>query len=51
MEPRAENSQPNGALANTGATVGVIAGAGALLAAAGGFLLWRRHRATADSAE
>ncbi|WP_307579259.1 choice-of-anchor I family protein [Paeniglutamicibacter psychrophenolicus] len=50
-EPEAAAPQPNGDLANTGATVGVIAGAGALLAAAGGFLLWRRHRATVDSAK
>lgn len=35
---------PGGSLASTGATVGVIAGAGALLAAVGGFLLWRRSR-------
>ncbi|EMR00544.1 choice-of-anchor I family protein [Paeniglutamicibacter gangotriensis] len=43
-EPEAAAPQPNGSLANTGATVGVIAGVGALLAAAGGLLLWRRHR-------
>ena len=50
VAPNDENGQktpapekvPGGSLASTGATVGVIAGAGALLAAVGGFLLWRR---------
>ncbi|MFI8410878.1 choice-of-anchor I family protein [Paeniglutamicibacter gangotriensis] len=50
-EPEAAAPQPNGSLANTGATVGVIAGVGALLAAAGGLLLWRRHRSASTHTE
>lgn len=50
-QPPANSPRPNGALANTGATVGVIAGTGALLAAAGGLLLWRRHRMAKTGAE
>ena len=42
---------PGGTLASTGATVGVIAGAGALLAAVGGFLLWRRSRMNRSDAK
>ncbi|WP_411731535.1 choice-of-anchor I family protein [Paeniglutamicibacter sp.] len=49
-EPEAV-SKPNGELANTGATVGTIAGTGLLLAAAGGFLLWRRHRMSVSDSE
>ncbi|ASN38086.1 bifunctional metallophosphatase/5'-nucleotidase [Arthrobacter sp. 7749] len=43
--------QPNGDLASTGATVGTIAGAGLLLMAVGGFLLWRRHRTSVSDSK